>query len=302
MRNSTWNFFDLAVALLGCLVALFLPLPYAFISFQSSITDFFFGPMVTLISSFLGYEMEANTYYSDSVSSFALYLILIVLTTVLVSMASRIKSDQLLQVLRSFSIYFIAYQLLRYGFDKVFLGQFYAPTSYVLQTEFGQLDRDLLYWSVMGLSPTYSIILGSIELACATLLLIPKTQIIGLVLSTSIFFQILAVNIGFDISVKMFSLFLLILSLGLLRPWFASLWQFFILNKESKIGVSQPSSHLILNPKLRVSIRVVVVVLIAFDAVHPSIERMFHSASSQTIHESIPALDQDVHWFIESVK
>ncbi|MCD0477613.1 hypothetical protein LPB90_04060 [Chryseobacterium sp. LC2016-29] len=114
-------------------------------------------------------------------------------------------------------IIYISVILIKYGVDKIFKTQFSEPESNILFTRFGNLDKDILFWSTMGTSKIYNIIIGSIELFSGALLLFKRSRFLGSLLAIISFSQILIINISFDISVKLFSLILLLMSLFLVR-------------------------------------------------------------------------------------
>jgi len=314
LRNSEsilTRFFDVWIRVFGLLVIFFLPLHYAFIPDQTPITELIFGDAVHGLSgAIIDQDLGANTYYSDSVSTFSLYLILILLSACLsVAAIKLIAADvrqKISEVIGMTVTYFIAYQILRYGFDKVFIGQFYEPTAFVLNSNFGQLDRDLLYWSVMGLSPGYSAFLGIVELAAATLILWSRTRTLGLVLVSGVMLNVVAINFGFDISVKMFSLLLLTLSLGLLRPFLSKLLDVFFLNKSAQVD-STLLRGIGVSPRIRI-LHVVICSFLVFDAIYPIVSgdviSDFNKPSPTTKAESddAPALKKQWHWFIENVE
>jgi hypothetical protein len=105
--------------------------------------------------------------------------------------------------------WFLALHLLLYGFDKVFKSQFYLPEPNTLYTPLGQLPPDLAYWSVMGASHTYSVFAGLLEVGPGLLLLWGRTRLVGGMLALAVLANVLALNFGFDISVKLWSGFLL---------------------------------------------------------------------------------------------
>jgi len=119
---------------------------------------------------------------------------------------------------RVFISYYLAMQLMLYGADKVFKAQFYLPEPNTLYTTLGSMPRDLLYWSTMGISRPYSIFLGATEIICAGLLLFRRTRTAGALLALAMMANIIAINFCFDISVKLYSLFLLLLTIILLWP------------------------------------------------------------------------------------
>ena len=103
----------------------------------------------------------------------------------------------------------LALQLLVYGFDKVFKHQFYLPEPNTLYTPLGLLPPDLAYWSVMGASRSYSVFAGLLEVLPGLLLLWGRTRLLGGLLALAVLANVLALNVGFDISVKLWSGFLL---------------------------------------------------------------------------------------------
>jgi hypothetical protein len=114
--------------------------------------------------------------------------------------------------------WFLALQLLEYGFDKVFKHQFYLPEPNTLYTPLGQLPPDLAYWSVMGASHSYSVFAGLLEVLPGLLLLWGRTRLVGGILAVAVLANVLALNIGFAISVKLWSGFLLLLALLVAAP------------------------------------------------------------------------------------
>jgi hypothetical protein len=119
---------------------------------------------------------------------------------------------QLWYGLHTGAAWFLALQLFEYGFDKVFKHQFYLPEPNTLYTPLGQLPPDLAYWSVMGASHAYSVFAGLLEVLPGLLLLWGRTRLVGGILAVAVLANVLALNIGFDISVKLWSGFLLLLA------------------------------------------------------------------------------------------
>jgi hypothetical protein len=114
--------------------------------------------------------------------------------------------------------WFLALQLLEYGFDKVFKHQFYLPEPNTLYTPLGLLPPDLAYWSVLGASHAYSLFAGLLEVVPGLLLLWGRTRLVGGIMALAVLANVLALNIGFDISVKLWSAFLLLLAAMVAAP------------------------------------------------------------------------------------
>ena len=109
--------------------------------------------------------------------------------------------------------YYLAIILLTYGWDKLFKAQFYLPEPNTLYTPLGYLSKDILYWSTIGSSHSYSVFLGLSEVIPGILLLFRKTRPLGAIAAMIVMINVVMINFSYDISVKVFSCFLLLLCL-----------------------------------------------------------------------------------------
>ena len=123
--------------------------------------------------------------------------------------------------------YYLSLTLLTYGFNKVFKWQFYFPEPNTLYTHVGDMTPDILYWSAIGTSYSYSFFSGIIEIIPALLLLFRRTRLIGGLVSVMVMINVVMINFGFDISVKVYSLFLLFCSILVIAPDMNALLKFF---------------------------------------------------------------------------
>jgi hypothetical protein len=130
--------------------------------------------------------------------------------------------------------YYLALTLLKYGADKIFKHQFYLPEPNTLFTPVGDMTPDLLFWSSMGSSYSYTVFSGIIEIIPALFLLFRKTRLIGIIISVGVLTNVVMINFGFDITVKVYSLFLFFLSLVLLAPNLTPLYKFFVLREKAE--------------------------------------------------------------------
>jgi hypothetical protein len=80
----------------------------------------------------------------------------------------------------------------------------------------------------MGTSHIYSVATGMIEVITGILILIKRTRTAGFFLALAVSINILLINIGFDISVKLFTLFLLMVVFFNLYPVLKTTYAFFI--------------------------------------------------------------------------
>ncbi len=176
-------------------------------------------------------NQEGLTYHSDGVLM-QVWVILLLVISLFVSLIwtfFKLKASVfLLFWINRICAYFLALMLLIYGLNKVFKYQFYFPEPNILFTPLGQLSPDILFWSSMGTSHSYSIFAGVIEVIPAVLLLFRKTRILGAFIAFAVLLNVLMLNVGFGITVKLFSGFLLLLSLILIFPYLKQFVHFFM--------------------------------------------------------------------------
>lgn len=197
--------------------ALLFPMPYITFPFHEDLIHIGFFRITDIICTQLLQESSSYDYFvSDGLHLHVLLILLSIPATIVYAIASRQSALPFITSLASkIILYFLILILMKYGFMKLFNQQFYLPEPNILGTEFGQLDRDILYWSTMGTSGLYSIFLGAIEILTALALIYKPTRIWGLIMALGIVLNIFFVNLGFNIGVKLFSSFLLLITLVL---------------------------------------------------------------------------------------
>jgi hypothetical protein len=193
--------------------------PLSFVNdFQLKITHFIFGDFTQfLLEYFFNKNNVRIDYSSDSCSMLVLIIILLFTSSIFSFIIKKKWGNNFLLIIEYLCVLYISVILIKYGTDKIFKTQFPEPESNILLTRFGNLDKDILFWSTIGTSKVYNLIIGSIEFFTGILLLIKRFQFFGLLLAIISFSQIFIINIGFDISVKFFSLILLLMSIFLAR-------------------------------------------------------------------------------------
>ncbi len=255
-------------AILGIL---FIPFPFNLFPFQANVTKFFLENLIRWISNnFFNKQFQICDFSSDTFCLFVLVgvLIGIALLSSILSMAFKlIKLPNTELLFNAIINYYIALMLLKYGFDKVFKAQFYLPEPNILFTPFGNLSKDILYWSVMGTSYWYSFFAGVLEIIAVILLLFSRTRILGLLLALAIISNVLAINFGFNITVKLFSTFLLFLIVLQTGPHLRSLFQYFVLKRNNQLKPEK--SFLVLFPFWRVFLKSFVIGVFLLEALVP---------------------------------
>lgn len=108
--------------------------------------------------------------------------------------------------------------MVAYGMMKVFPVQMPAPTLVRLLEPLGQFSPMGVLWTFMGVSPWYQTFTGVVELVAGMLLFWSRTTVLGALLCLMAAGQIFALNLAYDVPVKLFSLHLILLALFLLAP------------------------------------------------------------------------------------
>ena len=227
------------------------------------------------ISKWVGVEvLDLNpdlTYSFDSDSTgLYIHVFIIGFVSCFVTAASLIFkpisfSEKHKNYLKVFSSYYLSMVLMIYAFDKIFNHQFYLPEPNILYSQVGDLSKDISFWTTMGASRSYSMFSGFIELVPAILLLFNRTRLIGALIAFMVMLNVLMINFGFDISVKVFSLFLTILALFIISYDYAR-FKAFILNS------SFTSKKLFKPFKYSLHLSLVVLFAISFNGAYPFIK------------------------------
>ncbi len=204
-----------------------LPTNY-FIFFETG--NFLISGVCGIINPLFGLNLE--TIYSDSIGMYYWVFLLTIgslfISTLFLFFRRTRSFERVNYWFYRFCAYYLALTLLIYGFNKVFKHQFFFPESNTIFTPLGQLSPDILYWSTMGTSYSYSIFAGLIEIIPALLLFFNRTRVLGALIALGVLSNVFMINFGFNISVKIYSLFLISLTLILLYPHFNRMTSFFL--------------------------------------------------------------------------
>jgi len=184
--------------------------------FDYQLFDWFFKAVQFPVFSALHFLDENLIFETDTFGTYLLLIFVVFLGAVFMPITQwilkkyQLKSVEVLKIVLGAILFFF---LISYGWNKAVKQQFYLPEPNILYTPFGQLSKDIAYWSVVGSSYSYTVILGYVELLVAFLLLFKRTQFLASILCIGVFAQVVLVNFSFDISVKLLSFSLLAFSI-----------------------------------------------------------------------------------------
>lgn len=135
-----------------------------------------------------------------------------------------------------FTRYYLALFAFYYGVIKLFLLQMPFPSLTMLATPLGDLLPMRLSWMFMGYSSTYQFFSGAMEVLAGLLLLSRRTATFGTLVAAGVFMNVMMMNLGYDIPVKIFSIRLVLFALFLLAHEKDRLVSFFVRNKPAEAG------------------------------------------------------------------
>lgn len=245
------------------LFALFLPFSYGvFPHFGYDLTNGFSSISEWIAINLFGTDIYSSPITSDSAAQFVqagILLILALLISIILRKQKRFSKIQVGQFLHTSAAYILSFFLLKYGADKLFQFQFYAPEPNTLFTPLGMLSKDILFWSSMGSSSSYNTFMGLSEIIPAFLLLHHRTRLLGGLIALGVLVNVLAINFSFDITVKLLSMYLVTVSIFVISPFLKSLHSFFISHSET---VSKPKKRIQLKPRVRIIVKSIAVILL----------------------------------------
>ena len=130
--------------------------------------------------------------------------------------------------------YYLCFVMFSYGFGKVFPLQFGTMTSYRLHQSLGDMSPMGLLWTFMAYSPEYQMFSGLAEVLCGILLFFRRTQLLGALIACGVMLNIFALNMCYDVPVKIYSFLLMLMAIYIASDDAKRLINFFIQNKTAE--------------------------------------------------------------------
>jgi hypothetical protein len=146
---------------------------------------------------------------------------------------------QLPLVARSCVRFGVGSTLIVYGVIKVFALQMGMYPALLTDTIGSKSPMGLL-WTFMGVSSGYQRLTGAAELLAGILLFAKRTTLLGALLGALFMGQVFALNLFFDVPVKIFSFALMMSCVGLAFPDLGRLVNFFVLNRATEPSTFSP--------------------------------------------------------------
>lgn len=179
------------------------------------------------------------------VAVIALLFFSIIITLIWSTLDKRDNYNKLYAFLHTYIRFYLAYILFSYGFNKLFIHQFFPARPSDFIKPFSMLDHPAILWRYMGASSSYTFLGGLLEVTGAVLLFFRRTTTIGAILIIITLFNVLMINIGYDVYVKLPLFHYLLLAIFMMRNDIKSLYQIFILHKPSALTIVPPAIKLL---------------------------------------------------------
>lgn len=128
--------------------------------------------------------------------------------------------------------------MISYGAIKVIKVQFPDLFLWRLLSPYGDSSPTGLLWSFMGYSRSYNLFTGLVELVGGSLLFVPRLATLGALICVGSMANVFMMNISYDVSVKLYSLNLLLMGVYLMASEARRLLDFFVLNRPAA-----PATH-----------------------------------------------------------
>lgn len=198
---------------------------------------------------FIGWDLYVNSLNKgfDSkydVSRFLLIatlaLLLSILWTFINSRAKFKYDDKLKEILKIILRYHVGFTLVLYGLAKVFMTQFGQMDIDRLEGTIGNNSGMSFLWTFMSYSKFYTMITGWVEVIGGIFLLFRRTTFLGAFILFVAMVNVVIIDIGFDVSVKMFAIHLLAMVIVLLLYYKNRLLNVFVYNKIAVPEVETP--------------------------------------------------------------
>ncbi len=165
-------------------------------------------------------------------------IIIFTLSVIVWSVIDRHKTEynKLYYWFRLYVRYMVALIMFGYGIDKLIPVQMRYPAVTDLLMPLGDQNLFRTVWNFIGASPGYEIFTGTCEVTGSFLLIFRRTYVFGSLFMSTILCNVVALNIFYNIPVKLYSSLLLLCVLFLLLPYAHKLIQFFFYSRSISLA------------------------------------------------------------------
>src|SRR6478609_1898180 len=189
-----------------------------------------------------GISFFGNTIFGSNLSGYATWVITLLFSIAGGALWTVVLKLRKLEPLEYNNLYYWLRVIVRYragigiigfGFTKLLPTQMPYPSLGILNTDFGDLTSQKIFWLSVGIVPWYQVFAGVVESAAGTLLFFRKTTFIGAVLLFGALGDIVYVNFAYDGGVHVYASYFVLLSGFLMVYYIPHLYKLFILEQRT---------------------------------------------------------------------
>ncbi|HEX7792783.1 MAG TPA: hypothetical protein VF456_00455 [Vicinamibacterales bacterium] len=147
--------------------------------------------------------------------------------------------------------------MITYGFQKVMPLQMSFPQLSRLVEPFGNFSPMGVLWNSIGASPAYERFVGSAEVLGGVLLFVPRLTLLGSLVCLIDASEVFALNMTYDVPVKLLSFHLLLMALFLAAPDAPRLLNVLVRNRPALPRADPPLAHRRARQRLLVGAQIV---------------------------------------------
>lgn len=187
-----------------------------------------------------GLNFFGNKIFGSSLNGYAIWIITLIFSVVVGLIWSAVvyftkkearEYNLLYYWLRVLVRYRAGIGIIGFGFTKLTPTQLPYPSWGVLNTNFGDLTLQKIYWLSVGIVPWYEVFTGVVEVAAGALLFFRVTTFWGAVLLFGALADIVYVNFAYDGGVHVYSSYFVLFSAFLLIDYIPDLYKLLIQEK-----------------------------------------------------------------------
>jgi hypothetical protein len=127
--------------------------------------------------------------------------------------------------------YRAAIGIIGFAFTKVLPVQMPYPSTGILNTNFGDLTAQKIYWLSISIVPWYQVFAGVVELTAGVLLFFRKTAVLGAIILFGALGDIVYVNFAYDGGVHVYSSYFVLFAAFILAKEIPKIYHLFILER-----------------------------------------------------------------------
>ncbi|GAB2788624.1 hypothetical protein GCM10027275_36930 [Rhabdobacter roseus] len=180
--------------------------------------------------------------------------------------------------------------IIGFGFTKLLPTQLPYPSWGVLNTNFGDLTLQKIYWLSIGIVPWYEVFAGFVEILAGALLFFRATTFWGSVLLFGALADIVYVNFAYDGGVHVYSSYFVLFSAFLLIQYIPSLYNLLIRERYTVPYIYYPDLSQTWQRVMRISLKTATIAVFLVLLLYLQVVNFLYDPYKQPAIKGIPEL------------